>query len=395
MTGTVTLTAAMRANLLSLQGTATLMGSTQQRLATGNKVNSALDNPSSFFAAQSLTNRADDLSSLLDGMAQSVQALKAADQGITGLTSLVSQAKAVANSARAEATGGAQATGTFSFTAAKQADAVTAGPFGIGTFTIQHADATGAAAQGPLTTISVTAGESLQSIVNDLNTVTGVSASLVAHTATGHAGEVFLQVRTTDGTGLQIIEDAGSLVAAAFGATVVTALAATNVTPPDRVALESQYTSLLTQIDNMVKDTGYAGKNLLGGDTMTVQFNEGNTTSVTVNGTKRDSAGLGMLAADFSTTGNIDTNLAQIATALTNLRTDATNYGNNLAVIQARSDFTTNLVGTLKDGATQLTIADKNLEGANLLSLQTSQQLGIQALSLASQSNQAVLRLFQ
>ena len=76
------------------------------------------------------------------------------------------------------------------------------------------------------------------------------------------------------------------------------------------------------------------------------------------------------------------------------LRQDGTSYGNNLAVIQARQDFTNSLIGTLKDGASSLTIADKNEEGANLLALQTQQQLGIQSLALASQANQSVLRLF-
>ncbi|MFH1158363.1 MAG: hypothetical protein V1721_05705, partial [Pseudomonadota bacterium] len=108
----VTLTSAMRANLLSLQGTAVLMGQTQFRLATGNKVNSALDNPTSFFAAQSLNNRASDLSSLLDGMGQNIQVLKAASQGIDGLSALVNQAKAVAQTAQSQATGGAMFTGT-------------------------------------------------------------------------------------------------------------------------------------------------------------------------------------------------------------------------------------------------------------------------------------------
>ena len=100
---TIVLTAAMRANLASLQTTATLLGQTQERLATGNKVNTALDNPSSFFAAQSLNNRASDLSSLLDGMGQAIQALQAANDGITTLTSLANQAKSIAQSALSEA----------------------------------------------------------------------------------------------------------------------------------------------------------------------------------------------------------------------------------------------------------------------------------------------------
>jgi len=128
---------------------------------------------------------------------------------------------------------------------------------------------------------------------------------------------------------------------------------------------------------------------------MRTQFNEDNSSSITVTGMVRDSAGLGMLPPDFSTSGGIQLNLDQITAALDTLRSDGRSYGNALAVITTRQDFTMNLINTLKDGSTQLIIADKNEEGANLLALQTSQQLGIQALALASQANQSVLRLFQ
>lgn len=95
----ISLTASMRSNLLSLQKTQSLMDTTQERLSTGKKVNSALDNPSSFYTAQSLNNRAGDLSALLDSMGQGVQTIKAADEAITSITSLVQQAKAIANQA--------------------------------------------------------------------------------------------------------------------------------------------------------------------------------------------------------------------------------------------------------------------------------------------------------
>lgn len=89
----ISLTASMRSNLLSLQNTQSLMDVTQERLSTGKKVNSALDNPSSFYTAQSLTNRANDLSGLLDSMGQGVQTIKAANEGIEAITTFVQQAK--------------------------------------------------------------------------------------------------------------------------------------------------------------------------------------------------------------------------------------------------------------------------------------------------------------
>jgi flagellin-like hook-associated protein FlgL len=107
MSGDVVIGASMRANLLSLQQTNSLLDTTQYKLSTGRKVNSALDNPQSFFAAQALTNRAGDLGRLLDRMGQSIQTIKEADKGITSLTKLVEQADAIANQAKDEIAAGA------------------------------------------------------------------------------------------------------------------------------------------------------------------------------------------------------------------------------------------------------------------------------------------------
>src|ERR1044072_5074607 len=100
MASNITLSSSVRQNLLSLQSTASLMSSTQNRLATGKKVNSALDNPGNFFTSQSLSNRASDLNSLLDSIGQSQKTLEAADHGITSITKLVESAKSIAKQAR-------------------------------------------------------------------------------------------------------------------------------------------------------------------------------------------------------------------------------------------------------------------------------------------------------
>ncbi|KQP53701.1 hypothetical protein ASF39_19805 [Methylobacterium sp. Leaf108] len=102
MSSGVTLTAATRQNLLSLQGTADLLSSTQNRLSTGKKVNSALDDPTSFFTSQSLSGRSGDLGSLLNGISNGVQTIQAANQGITSIQKLVDSAKSTANQALAD-----------------------------------------------------------------------------------------------------------------------------------------------------------------------------------------------------------------------------------------------------------------------------------------------------
>src|SRR5450756_2986338 len=93
----IVLSASVRQNLLSLQSTASLLATTQNDLSTGNKVNSALDNPTNYFTAQGLSNRASDISNLLDGIGNGVQVLQAANAGITSLQKLVDTAKSIAS----------------------------------------------------------------------------------------------------------------------------------------------------------------------------------------------------------------------------------------------------------------------------------------------------------
>ena len=112
MSSNITLSAAVRSNLLSLQNTASLLDTTQTRLATGNKVNSALDNPTNYFTASSLNSRASDLGNLLDGVSNAIQTIQAASDGITAIQKLVNSAKATANQAQqlSETVGGGAGT---------------------------------------------------------------------------------------------------------------------------------------------------------------------------------------------------------------------------------------------------------------------------------------------
>ncbi len=390
MTG-VTLTSAMRANLLSLQQTANLLGTTQFRLATGNKVNSALDNPSSYFAAQGLNDRASDLSALLDGMGQSIQTLKAADQAITSMTTMLQSAKAVAQTAKTQAAGAASVTGTHSLTPADSADLVGSAGIGAG---IATGDELGITLNAETRVdIAITTGDTIADLINNINgdaTLDGrVKAELVANTAAGHAGEFFLKISTTDGSALTL----------GGGTNDVTAdlgLSTSQVgSTTDYSAAISQFNDLRTQFDALVNDAGYRGINLLNGNHLVTQFNETNTSSSDVSSAQDFSmSGLGVSAAAWTGTAGIDASIASIDTAITTMKDEASKFGNALTIIQNRQDYTTNLVNVLKDGASALTLADKNEEGANLLALQTSQQLGIQALSLSSQANQSVLRLF-
>src|SRR4029079_12734795 len=118
----IVLSASVRQNLLSLQSTASLLATTQNDLATGKKVNSALDNPTNFFTAQGLDNRASDISNLLDGIGNGVQVLQSANTGLTSIQKLVDSAKSVANQAL-QASGGYSAKSSCSATADSSATA--------------------------------------------------------------------------------------------------------------------------------------------------------------------------------------------------------------------------------------------------------------------------------
>src|ERR1044072_5970703 len=96
----IVLSAGVRANLLQLQKTSDLITSTQTKLATGKRVNSALDSPVNFFTAQGLQNRAGDLSNLLDSMSSAVNTIQAANNGITSITKLVQSAQAPVSQAQ-------------------------------------------------------------------------------------------------------------------------------------------------------------------------------------------------------------------------------------------------------------------------------------------------------
>src|SRR5262245_25966651 len=100
MASNITLSAGVRQNLLALQNTASLLSTTQNRLATGKKVNSALDNPTNFFTASGLSSRASDLSNILDQMSNGINTLKAADNGLTAITKTVESMQATINQAR-------------------------------------------------------------------------------------------------------------------------------------------------------------------------------------------------------------------------------------------------------------------------------------------------------
>ncbi len=293
MAGEVKLSSAIRANLLSLQATASLVARTQGRLSTGLKVASAIDDAVAFFQAKSLTDRANDLTGKKNGI----------DQGISSLTT------------------------------------------------------------------ALQAVESTE--------------------------DVFSQMK-------------GLVLSAKSG------------TASDRLTLSSQFNNLAQQANSLIGDSSYQGLNLVNStaNALKVSFSEktgsvlnvdganilvtnfsGMSFSISALATGLESAGFGGAnSLVWSTVSNsislFDNVIDILDSAITTVRTNAATLGSNVSLLQTRLDFTTSYVNTLTGGSDKLVLADLNEEGANLVALQTRQQLATQALAFAGQSEQAVLQLF-
>lgn len=374
----ISLTASMRSNLLSLQQTQSLMDTTQERLSTGKKVNSAIDNPSSYYTAQSLTNRASDLSSLLDSMGQAVQTIQAANEGIEAITDFVQQAKALANTARDNATvKGTTSSGTY--TAADDTKNITVKIEGVADqdikVTLEDTDSLEQAA----TKIATALNDGTDGVKDAEDTVIG------GFTATVENG----QIKISNSKGI-VANVSGTISGITFNGEIGNSTRTTSM---------KQYNEILDQIDQLAKDSGYKGVNLLQDNDLKVVFNEDRSSYLTINGTFADTSDEGLKisrAEDWTNPDNeaIDASISELENAITSLRNMASEFGNNYSIVENRENFTESLINVLEEGSDKLTLADMNEESANMLALQTRQQLAINSLSLASQAAQSVLSLF-
>ncbi|HRF07801.1 MAG TPA: flagellin [Xanthobacteraceae bacterium] len=486
MANDVTLSKGVRANLLSLQQTAEMMARTQERLSTGKKVNSALDNPVNYFTAAGLHARAADLGTLLDSIGNGVQTIAAADKGITAITKLVESLKSTAKQAiiagQPEATYALQIQGSpipddasvATGSVGSITGASTLQSLGIangetitisdGTNTVTHTvvDATTEDVDdviaslnggGATWTVAVNGSGNLEVTANSNATtlaISGNGADSVFGTTTGSSlvnsalgaltGTMTVQVGTgavqtlTFGAGqietradlatalsnltgvtatingsdeIEITSTSSSSVTiggttslATLGLTAGAVQPTATVSTPNatRASLQSDYNELLQQITQLARDASYNGVNLLNSDNLGVIFNEDGSSSLTINGVDFSAAGLGLtpIAGDgFQIQANVTAAIAQLDAATAQLRAQASAFGSNLSIVQARQDFTKNLINVLQLGGDNLVLADSNEEGANLLALQTRQSLSTTSLSMAAQADQNVLRLFQ
>jgi flagellin-like hook-associated protein FlgL len=385
----IVLSAAVRQNLLSLQSTAELLSTTQNRLASGKKVNTALDNPTNFFTAQGLDNRASDINNLLDAIGNGVQVLQAANTGITSLQKLVDTARSIANQVL-QTTVGYSPKSTVSSSAALGGTAANL----VDGVTIKAGDVLTIAATGGGTPTSITFGanESLDQLnaalgPNNLSAGLDANNKLVITTLNDAASKTIGAVTYTNTGG-------GTVT---FGA----------VNPPiadvnsqvTRANLVAQYNNIIAQITTTSQDASFNGINLLNGDDLKLTFNETGKSTLNIRGVTYDAAGLGLApltaGTDFLDNDSAKAVIAKISLASDVLRSEASSLGSNLSIVQIRQDFSKNLIIVLQTGSANLTLADSNEEAANSQALSTRQSIAVSALALSNQSQQSVLKLLQ
>jgi len=271
----ITLSAAVRSNLLALARTSRLIDRTQDRLSTGLRVNSPVDDAKAFFEAKALSDRATTINEKKDSIDQAISSVSVALDAVNSIDTIVQQLKGVVNSAASGAT------------------------------------------------------------------------------------------------------------AAEFA------------------ELNAQYNSLIAQIDNLASDATYQGTNLINGTgtTLTVYFSNSTTSVLTIGSVDLrhiTGTGLGIYTSATLSAASLRTcAINQLDLAIATLDAKAKSLGSNVALLQTRLDFSSTYANQLQAGSDKLVLADITEEGANLVALQTRQQLGISSLSFAGSSEQAILSLFR
>jgi flagellin-like hook-associated protein FlgL len=382
----VSLSAASRSALLALTGIQSDMGKFQLRLATGKRVNSPVDDPNAYFLSQSLSARAATLGGLSAKISTAQSTIDAANNGLATIQSLLSSAQSIANQALQSTEALTTVTGTNS--SALTTATVIASTSGSSTKlkagdTITVSDGT--------TTATYTAAnnDTVQTILDAVNN----TANLKVTASLNSSGQI--KFSATSNVNITIggtLNGSGTL----NGVVGLTAGTTNYTTNTIRQNLATQFNSLRTQIDQAAQDAGVDGVNLLTGGSLSVDFNENGTSSLTVSGVSGKSADLGLTAS--SNTWQLDTDinasLDQITTAINSLEAYTATFGSMGAIMKTRSDFNSAMITTLNSGADALVASDVNEDSAMLLALQTRQQIATAALSFTQDANSTALKLF-
>jgi flagellin len=317
MSSDITLTGAQRSALLTLQNVADLSDRTQNRLTTGKKVNSVVDNAVAFFQSKSLNDRAADFTDRKDGIDQGISSITAALGGLEQLDQLLKQMKGVAEASKTQTT-------------------------------TERASAT---------TQFQELGNQISLLIEDAS-----YQGLNLLNNTGSQLDVAFSTRTSSRLQVDGFDLNATSVTATGTRSLFTGINTVNAAGGFDASLDFVGISALT------------GTGLASTDAMTFSnFNQ--------------------IGTNNSYIGAVDQIITNLDSAISRVRATSAELGTNVAILQTRLDFTNEYVNTLQGGSDKLTLADLNEEGANLVALQTRQQLGIQSLSIAGQQQQAILAL--
>jgi flagellin-like hook-associated protein FlgL len=397
----ISLSAGMRGALSTLQSNQQLVQQAQLRLATGKRVSSALDNPSSYFRAQNLTSRASDLQNLMDDMTQASSVMQATSKGLDSVKSLIDAAKGLVGKASQS---GQNNTLTGTLTTALKATDLVAGTAGAGVVGMTSGKLIKLAVNGgtAVTAVTLSATTTVQDVIDGINTNTtlnpnGNGTAIKAALVGGN-----LQITSSSGQTVALSSDDTDanlklLLGTKTNEGSAVAAAGTNFVDTTRKSIATQFDDILKQIDQTIQDSSYGGINLLQGQDLKVTFNETGTSSISVksvNYTANGELGIANSTHSFISNDDVDVASANLKRASDKIAAQSAVFAANQTVIQNRSSFTKSLVDTLNAGSDSLTAADQNQESANLLALNTQQQLAQSTLSLASQANAAITRLF-
>ena len=392
----VSLSQGVLSNLLSLQQTTDQINTVQNQLATGKKVNSALDNPSSFFLANSFQTNINSLNTLLDSISLGQRTLDAANSGISSLTKLLNTAQGTLNQALASAA----TTSTLTGTAVNVTGATTFLSLGFAnTDVITVNDGT-----TNTTTFTAASTQTVQALLNFINAGGNTTNNRLKAEISGD-GRVLIEgatgtasiTITTNSVTTTAIQNLGFNATASNG--TVNNTAAAGSVNSTRQALATQFDALRTQIDQLAVDFGFNGVSLLNSQSLTVFTSATSTAKIVLTGNNDTAVGLGVTSTfttnTFQDNYEINAALTAVSSAITKLNNQASTLSSQLSIVQTRASFTSEQINTLTNGINNLTVADSNQVGAQLLALQTRQTLSSTALSLATQSDQNVLRLFR
>ncbi|MCH7693950.1 MAG: flagellin [Proteobacteria bacterium] len=387
----ITLSAAVRDSLLSLQNTTVLINRTQGRLATGLAVASAIDDPIKFFQAKTLSDRATDFGEKKAGIDQGISSLTAALDGAEAIDNIVRQMKGLAVSAK-------------SATSSTIAELVSQ----FNDLRTQIANLARDTQFQGLNLINGT-GETLT-----VNFSTDTSSTLIVKSVDVTEGGAGLAIRNAvtaaemSGAVFNVSYDFATGLAVSTGSTLtITYAGQSGFTFGSAGSYTFQYgthTVTITVGAAGASDTTFTTtQTLAAGTTFTftieaasvINANEVSFAGVSAGGSLTVGDVTGQYVVDAAFTTQINSLVTDLQAALDKLRTKTKTLGSNVALLQTRLEFTESYVNTLQTGADKLTLADLNEEGANLLALQTRQQLGIQALSFAGQAEQGILALFR